>query len=152
MTAAKDKTVDPRLLKGPEALFKTSPKAEAAGVELDYGDFWIKITRAGATNARFKKLFEQRMKPHRRAVANDTMNNDVAERITREVWAESIVMGWGSKLGDGLMPYQGAAFPFNVPNCIQLFNDLPDLFIDVREQSMKLGLFQDEEQDTDTGN
>ena len=151
MTAAKDK-VDPRLLKGPEALFKTSPKAEAEGVELDYGDFWIKVTRAGATNARFKRLFDKAMKPHRRAVANDTMNNDVAERITREVWAESIVLGWGSKLGDGLMPYQGEALPFNVPNCIRLFDELPDLFIDVREQSMKLGLFQDDEQETDTGN
>jgi hypothetical protein len=151
MTAAKDK-VDPRLLKGPEALFKTSPKAEAAGVELDYGDFWIKVTRAGATNARFKKLFDKAMKPHRRAVANDTMNNEVAERITREVWAESIVLGWGSKLGDGLIPYQGEALTFNVPNCIRLFEELPDLFIDVREQSMKLGLFQDDEQETDTGN
>lgn len=151
MTAAKDK-VDPRLLKGPEALFKTSPKAEAAGVELDYGDFWIKVTRAGATNSRFKKLFDKAMKPHRRAVANDTMNNEVAERITREVWAESIVLGWGSKLGDGLMPYQGEALTFNVPNCIRLFDELPDLFIDVREQSMKLGLFQDDEQETDTGN
>ena len=151
MTAAKDK-VDPRLLKGPEALFKTSPKAEAEGVELDYGDFWIKVTRAGATNARFKKLFDKAMKPHRRAVANDTMNNEVAEHITREVWAESIVLGWGSKLGDGLMPYQGEALTFNVPNCIRLFDELPDLFIDVREQSMKLGLFQDDEQETDTGN
>ena len=151
MTAAKDK-VDPRLLKGPEALFKTSPKAEAEGVALDYCDFWIKVTRAGATNARFKKLFDKAMKPHRRAVANDTMNNEVAERITREVWAESIVLGWGSKLGDGLMPYQGEALTFNVPNCIRLFDELPDLFIDVREQSMKLGLFQDDEQETDTGN
>ena len=151
MTAAKDK-VDPRLLKGPEALFKTSPKAEAEGVELDYGDFWIKVTRAGATNSRFKKLFDKAMKPHRRAVANDTMNNEVAERITREVWAESIVLGWGSKLGDGLMPYQGEALTFNVPNCIRLFDELPDLFIDVREQSMKQGLFQDDAPETDTGN
>lgn len=151
MTAAKDK-IDLRSLKGPEALFKTSPAAEAAGVELDYGDFYIKITRAGATNARFKKLFEKSMKPHRRAVANDTMNNDVAERITREVWAESIVMGWGSKLGEGLIPYKGEALTFNTPNCVMLFNDLPDLFIDVREQSMKLGLFQEDEKDADTGN
>lgn len=151
MTAAKDK-VDPRLLKGPEAMFKTNARVEAEGVELDYGDFWIKVTRAGATNTRFKKLFEKAMKPHRRSVANDTMNNEVAERITREVWAESIVMGWGSKLGDGMMPYQGAALPFSVSNCVQLFNDLPDLFIDVREQSMKLGLFQDEEQEADAGN
>ena len=151
MTAAQDK-VDPRSLKGPEALFKTSTKAEAEGVDLDYGDFWIKVTRAGATNARFKKLFDKAMKPHRRAVANDTMNSEVAERITREVWAESIVLGWGSKLGDGLMPYQGEALAFNVPNCIRLFDELPDLFIDVREQSMKLGLFQDDELETDTGN
>lgn len=139
-------------LKGPEALFKTSSKLEQDGVWLDYGDFRIKITRAGATNKRFKKLFEAKMKPHRRAIANDTMNNDVADRVTREVWAESIVLGWDSKLGANVMPYQGAPFTFNVPNCLSLFNDLPDLFIDVREQSMKLGLFIEDETDADAGN
>lgn len=139
-------------LKGPEALFKTSPKLEQEGIWLDYGDFRIKITRAGATNKRFKRLMEERMKPHRRAMANETMSNDLAERITREVWAESIVLGWDSPLGANVMPYKGASFQFSTDNCKQLFNDLPDLFIDVREQSLKLGLFLDGDEELDTGN
>lgn len=150
--AATETKPDLKGLKGPEALFKTSSKLEQEGIWLDYGDFRIKITRAGATNKRFKRLMEERMKPHRRAMANETMSNDLAERITREVWAEAIVLGWDSPLGSNVMPYKGAAFQFSVDNCKQLFNDLPDLFIDVREQSLKLGLFLDGDEELDTGN
>lgn len=148
----KNTAPDAKALKGPEALFKPSGKLEQEGIWLDYGDFRIKITRAGATNDRFKKLMEAKMKPHRRAMANDTMDNKVADRVTREVWAESIVLGWDSALGPNVIPYQGAGFPFNVDNCIKLFTDLPDLFIDVREQSMKMGLFLEDTADADTGN
>jgi len=150
--ADKAPTTDIKTMKGPEALFKTSSKLEQEGIWLDYGDFRIKITRAGATNKRFKKLMEDRMKPHRRAMANDTMSNDLAERLTRDVWAECIVLGWDSPLGSNVMPYKGAAFQFSVDACKTLFTDLPDLYIDVRDQSMKLGLFLDGDEELDTGN
>lgn len=152
MAATEKKPVDASTLKGPEALFKTSSKLEQEGIWLDYGDFRIKITRAGATNKRFKRLFEAKMKPHRRAIANETMDDKVADRVTREVWAEAIVLGWDSPLGDNKMPYKGQEYPFSVDNCTVLFNDLPDLFIDVREQSMKLGLFLDAAGEADAGN
>ncbi len=152
MAAPEKKAVDVKSLKGPEALFKPSGKLEQEGVWLDYGDFRIKITRAGATNERFKKLMEAKMKPHRRAMANETLDNKVADRITREVWAEAIVLGWDSPLGPNLMPYRGEAFTFSVDNCVALFTDLPDLFIDVREQSMKLGLFLEDTAEADKGN
>jgi hypothetical protein len=150
--AATETKPDIKSMKGPEALFKTSSKLEQEGIWLDYGDFRIKITRAGATNKRFKKLMEDRMKPHRRAMANDTMSNDLAERITRDVWAECIVLGWDSALGSNVMPYKGAPFQFSVDACKTLFIDLPDLYIDVRDQSMKLGLFLDGDEELDTGN
>lgn len=152
--AATEKNTAPnaKALKGPEALFKPSDKLEQEGIFLDYGDFRIKITRAGATNDRFKKLMEAKMKPHRRAMANDTMDNKVADRVTREVWAESIVLGWDSELGPNVIPYRGEPFAFSTANCIQLFTDLPDLFIDVREQSMKMGLFLEDTAEADKGN
>lgn len=143
---------DALALKGPEALFKPDEQLEEAGVFLDYGDFRIKITRAGATNRRFRQVMSQKMKPHRRAMSNDTMSNDLAERVTREVWAETIVLGWDSALGKDKIPYKGAAYQFSKENCVALFKDLPDLFIDVREQSMKLGLFIDENEDLELGN
>jgi hypothetical protein len=146
------KTTTAKDLKGPEALFKTSSKLEQEGIWLDYGDFRIRVTRAGATNTRFKKLFEAKMKPHRRAVSAETLSNDIADRVTREVWSESIVLGWDSKLGDGLIPYKGESYSFSAANCVQLFEDLPDLFIDVREQSMKLGLFLEGDAEGDAGN
>ena len=150
--AATETKPDIKALKGPEALFKTSSKLEQEGIWLDYGDFRIKITRAGATNKRFKKFLDDKMKPHRRAMANDTLSDDLAEKLTREVWAEAIVLGWDSPLGENVMPYKGAAFQFSVDNCKTLFQDLPDLYIDVREQSLKLGLFLDGDAELDAGN
>jgi hypothetical protein len=144
--------VNPSDLRGPEALFKTSRKAEEEGLWLDYGDFRIRILRAGPNNERFKQEFERRMRPHRRAIQNDALPAKVAEAITREVWARTIIVGWDSPLGDGLIPYGGKAFQFSPENAIQLFTDLPDLFADVRDQSMKFGLFVADAVETDAGN
>jgi len=143
---------DAKAMRGPEALFKTSTKLEQEGIWLDYGDFRIKISRASSSNKRYRKRLEDKMKPHRRAIANETMNNDLAERLTREVWAEGIVLGWDSPLGDNVMPYKGAPFPFSVDSCKELFEALPDLYLDVREQSQRMALFLEGDEDLDTGN
>jgi len=149
--AMTDKAPDLSKMKGPEALFKTDASLEEEGIWLDYGDFRIRIRRAGPNNKRFKTTFDKAMKPHRAAMANDRMNEKVAMRVTQEVWAETIVMGWDSQLGDGVMPYQGKPYQFSVDNVKQLFADLPDLFIDIRDQSTKMSLFL-EDVETDAGN
>lgn len=144
MSEVKTNDINASSLKGPDALFKTNPKLEQTGVWLDYGDFRILVARASGSNKRFKTIFEARMKPYRRALANDTMNDAVAERITKEVWAETVVLGWDSPLGNMVMPYKGAPFVFSVENCKVLFEELPDLFTDIREQSSKMSTFQDD--------
>lgn len=140
-----------RVLRGPEALFKTDKGLEQEGIWIDYGDFRIKISRAGPSNKKFKRAFEAAMKPHRRAMANDTLSDKVADRVTQQVWAETIVMGWDSPLGGDVIPYGDGELKFNAENCVKLFQDLPDLFVDIREQSTKLGLFV-ADAETDAGN
>lgn len=139
-------------LRGPEALFRPSEELERQGVWLDYGDFRIRITRAGSTNAKLKRVMEQKMRPHRRAQATDTLSEKIATRIMCEAWAEAVILGWDSPLGAGVIPYKGKPYSFSVDNARALMEDLPELFSDIRDQSTTLGLFLEDVEAEDAGN
>lgn len=74
--------------------FRTDASLERDGIDLDYGDFKVRIARAGGSNQRFARLFEQKMKPVRRAVQTETLENNRAEALLYEVYAEGIVLEW----------------------------------------------------------
>lgn len=74
--------------------FSTDAELEKSGVDLDYGDFKIKVARSGGKNTRFAKIFEEKMKPMRRAVQTDTLENARAEQLLREAFAEGVVLEW----------------------------------------------------------
>jgi hypothetical protein len=75
------------------------------------------------------------------------MDPKVADRLLIEVFVDSVVLGWEDICGR-----DGAIMPFTRDNCIKLFTDLPDLFLDVREQAMKAANFRELEADTDSKN
>lgn len=116
--------------------FKTDAKAEAEGIELDYGDFKIKITRAGASNQNYQRALERETKPFRRAIQNETMPGEQMLAILKKVYASSIVLGW-----EGVTDENEQPLPFSRENCLKLFNDLPDLFLDVKAQAENRSLF-----------
>jgi len=128
--------------------FKTSPELEQNGIVIDYGSFRVRVARAGGTNKRFQRLLEAKIKPYRRAMATDTMDNDRGMEILREVYAEAVVLDWETKV-DGKFekgidnPDGGKLLPFNAKNVLATFNNLPDLFTDIKEQSDKAALFRE---------
>ena len=79
--------------------FATDMNVERDGVVLSYGknsknkDINIRIARAGGANIRYTKLLEAAIKPYRRQLQNETMDNGVAEDITMRVYAQSVVLG-----------------------------------------------------------
>ena len=123
--------------------FKTDESIEQSGVILEYGvtddnrPIRIRIARAGGGNARFAKLLEQKLKPHRRQIQNESLDESVASSILREVYAETVILGW-----ENVQDKDGKDLPFNKENCLQLLTDLPELFSDIREQSTKVALFR----------
>lgn len=131
----------------PYTQFETDAALETEGVVLDYGEFRIRIARAGGANKKFAKVLEAKLKPYRRQIANDTLDEEVARRIQIEAYADAIVLGW-----DDMKGRDGKPLAFSRDNCIRLFNDLPDLFADVREQSAKVALFRREEIEEAAGN
>lgn len=133
--------------------FETSKDVEKQGVILQYGKnskgemIEIRIARAGGANNAYSKLLEAKIKPYRRQIQNDTMDNDVAERITKEVYAKTVVLGW-----TGVEDRDNKPLDFTVDNCVKLFDDLPDLWSDIQAQSVNVALFRAEVLEADAKN
>jgi hypothetical protein len=138
----------------PYALFGTDQNMEKKGIVLDYGGFSIRIARAGGSNKSFAKALELKLKPYRRAMQTDTMDEAVADKLMKEAYAEQVVLGWASTAyGEGKIPGKdGQAVAFTKEACIQLFSDLPDLYADIREQAQRAVLFKSEETELDAKN
>ena len=123
--------------------FKTDKNIEKEGIVLNYGknskgaDIEIRIARAGGANIQYAKLLEAKTKPYRRQIQNETLDNDVAEKITKEVYAKAVVLGWS-----GVEDENGKELEFSFENCMKLFDDLPDLWTDIQQQSTKAALFR----------
>ena len=129
-------------------LFKTDAAVEKDGIELDYGKGGvIRICRAGGANSRFGKLLGDRLKPYRRQLDNGTMDDDVANRIMAEVYADSIIIGWRS-----IADPDGNDLEFTRENCVRLLIDLPELFRDIQEQAAKVANFRKLDLEADAKN
>lgn len=133
--------------------FETDKQLEKDGVVLEYGfnskkqPIQIRIARAGGSNTRFAKIIEQKLRPYKRAIANDTMDNKVAEKLLIEAYAEAVVLEWS-----GVEDREGNALEFTKENVVKVFTDLPDLFLDVQAQSQKSALFRASLREAEQGN
>lgn len=133
--------------------FETDKSLERDGIVLDYGfnsknqPIQIRIARAGGANTKFAKVLEQKMKPYKRAIANDTMDNKVAEKLLVEAYADAVVLGW-----EGVEDREGSPLEYNRDNVVKVLTDLPDLFIDIQQQSQKSALYRAELREAEQGN
>lgn len=133
--------------------FATDKNVERDGVVLSYGknsknkNIEIRIARAGGANIRYTKLLEAAIKPYRRQLQNETMDNGVAEDITMRVYAQSVVLGW-----EGVEDENSNDMEFTVENCMKLFKDLPDLWADIQSQATRAALFRQDILEADAKN
>ncbi len=133
--------------------FGTDKKVEKEGVILQYGNtddgkpIQIKICRAGGANTAYNRAMEAKTKPYRRQLQNGTLDMEVMTSILREVYADTVVIGWSNVEGK-----DGKPMPFNRDNVIKLFSELPELFADVQDQATNLALFRVEINEQDAKN
>lgn len=134
-------------------LFKTNQNLETDGIFIEYGTTpegkptRIKIARSGGANKAFSKALEKATRPHRKAIQNGLLDNATADRLFKDVFAETVVLGWENVEGP-----DGSPLPFTRENALKLFDDLPDLFADLREQAGNVALFREEVAEADLGN
>lgn len=133
--------------------FKTDPDLETKGIFINFGEtkdgriINFRLARAGGSNKAYEKAMELATKPIRRQLMNDTVDNAQLLRITRKVFAETVVLGWENVEDEDDKP-----IPFSKENCLKLFEELPDLFLDVQEQARKAVLYRSVNLQADSGN
>lgn len=133
--------------------FTTDTKLEREGILLEYGTarngqpITIRIARAGGANAQYLKRMEALVKPYRRQIQTETIDGKVVEKLIRQVYAETVVLGW-----ENVEDRDGNPLPYSRDNCLKLFDDLPDLFLDIQEQAQRAALFRAELREADAGN
>ena len=99
----------------------------------------IEISPASNSRPTTSKRMEALVKPYRRQIQAETIDNKVLEKLVMQAFAETVVLGW-----ENVEDRNGNLMEFNVANVIQLFTDLPDLFKDVQEQAQKAVLFRED--------
>ena len=105
--------------------FKSDANLEKSGILLEYGfsksgkPITIRIARAGGGNSAFTKRMEAKVKPYRRQIQTETIDTAIVEKLLREVYAETVVLGW-----ENVEDADGNPLDFTAANCIKLFEDL----------------------------
>ena len=122
--------------------FKVDTGLETKGIVLDYTEFRITIARAGGNNKRYDKVLEAKSRPYLRAIQTETMDNDRADGLLKEVYADCVILNWETLQEDGKYkkglenPADGKHLPFKPENVLVVLNapELKDLWIDIRER------------------
>lgn len=134
------------------SLFKTDAALEKEGIWIEYGTdgekaMRIKIARAGGKNTEFNKALEKATKPYRKQIQSGVLDDGTADKLFKNVFADKVMLGW-----ENISDPDGKPMKFTKDNVLKLFEDLPDLFQDLREQSTNSTLFREEVRETDLGN
>lgn len=133
--------------------FAVDASKEQEGVEVQYAPNKDKsipsfvISRASKANKAYSKALEKATRPYRKQIDMGTMDNDVAEGIFKRVFVQTVLKGWSNvELDDGVK------LDFTEDNAIRLFEELPELYDDLREKANGAALFRDEKQEEEAGN
>lgn len=123
--------------------YGTNKDLEQDGVFLNFGEPetgpMFKVRRAGGSNTKFKAVFNQKMRPFSRAIANGTLGEDKSNSLLHEIFFESVVVGWKNINGR-----DGNPLEYNKANFVQLMSDLPELWGTLREEASDIRNFQDQ--------
>lgn len=117
--------------------FGTEKVYETEGVTLDFGAARFRVRRAGGSNRKFLTTMSAKLRPHRRAIAAGTMDEDVANDIQLEIYYETVVIGW-----EGVTDREGKPLEYNLANFKMVMRDLPDLWATLREETDNMKNFQ----------
>ena len=126
--------------------FKTDAELETNGIELDYGEYAVRIARAGGANKTYQKTMERETKPYRRAIETGVLPNERMTDILMKVFAEAVVLDW--QVGEegrrkrGIETEDGKIVEPTPAAVHAVFKALPDLFWDIHEQANKIALFR----------
>lgn len=150
-------------------MFETDQGLEQEGIKVRYGDIRFIIARAGGNNVQFRQRFQTLLKPYRRQIDNDTLDENVAQELMAQAYAETVIKGWQSiqkdEDGNELKDEKGdpiwineipnrddVLMPYTVENCKRLLLDLKELFADIQFMASKAANFLSQSEEEDSKN
>jgi hypothetical protein len=141
--------------------FATDRALENDGVEIDVDinehnnlPIKIRVARMSKSNKRYAKRLEEATRPHQSAIANETLDQELGSKILREVFVDSILLGWSNLPKSELTgdPKETADLPFNRENALKLFEELPDVYDDWEARAKKAANFREAERTSNAKN
>ncbi len=146
---------------GLRSTFKTNTTKEIEGVVIpvsfnDHNKLPITITvsRMSRANKRYTKALEEATRPHTSAIANDTLDNDLGNKLLREVFTETVLLHWDNLPKSELTgnPEDIELLPFSKENAIALFDEMPDVYDDWEKRAKSAVNFRDADRVKNAGN
>lgn len=132
--------------------FKTDVSLENEGVEIQVDmnehnkkPILIVVSRMGKTNKRYAKQLEEVTRPHQTAIANETLDNDLGAQLLREVFVDTVLLGWSNLPKSELTGKDTDTddLPFSRENALALFAEMPDLYDDWENRAKKASNFRE---------
>lgn len=139
---------------GLRSTYKTDPKAEIDGVDVDVSTndhngkpISIRISRMSASNKRYTTELNRVTKPHSSAIQNDALDNALARKLIREVFVDTVLLGWTNLPKSELTgdPKDTELLEFNRDNALALLLELPDMYDDWESRATKAAAFREAE-------
>jgi hypothetical protein len=141
--------------------FKTNETKEIEGVEIPVSindhngePIVIRVSRMSRSNKRYTKALETATRPHSAAIANETLDNDLGNKLLREVFVDTVLLGWKNLPKSELTGVETDTeeLPFSRENALALFDELPDCYDDWEKKAKSSANFRDEERKANAGN
>lgn len=135
--------------------FTTNKNAEMDGIFLDFGDFRVKVRRAGGANKEYTKVLAEITNPYQRALKLGTVDDEQARGFFHEAYARAVVLDWQYKTGQegdegeswasGMEnPATGQIVDVSPEVIVATFKMLPDLFFEIQEAASSMRNFRTE--------
>lgn len=130
-----------------KSIFGTDPKVERDGAWLDFGEFRVRVARAGGANKSYQRALEEESREHRRVIELNALDPELAEDILRRVYARAVVRDWETKrdgeMVQGIELEDGAELlPVNPENVLAAFRAFPDLFSTIQADAASIAMFR----------
>lgn len=120
--------------------YKTSAKAEQEGVWVPLAGARFKLARMGGANLKYQRALTAATRPHMREIQLGQADEKALEAIMLTVFIETILIDWENVEEPGVEPNELGEVPMvpcNKDTARKLFTDLPDLYVQLREQAQQ---------------
>ena len=126
--------------------FKTNEDLEVNGVKIEFHEAINEdgtvptfiISRMGKANKAYTKALEAATRPYRRQIELGTMKNEVAEKLFKSVFIDTVLKGW-----ENVRDEKDDALEFSKESALGLLEALPDVYERLQEEAKLASNFRD---------